>query len=170
MLNEILQKQRAERFAGIRGASLRGRLPVQEHLLHPFLQQAVRDSNGKLDRLAVTIMEGNTLFVQATVAVLFFKKDIRLQLRIDPVVDFAISPLLKIHIMDSQGIPGFVLDLLLGMLPFPESITVTPRLVTIDLKRALTRRKLDEFVPLLKRLSLSTRRGCAMIDFYFAVD
>lgn len=170
MLNEIFAQQRKERFAGIRGAFLQGRLPIQEHYLTPFLDQAVRDSNGKLRRLKIAIMEGNTLFVDATVSVMFFTKDIRLQLRIDPVVDFAISPLLKIHIIDSQGIPGFVLELLLGMLPFPESIQILPRMVTIDLKRALTRRKLDEFVPLLKRLGLSTRRGCAMIDFHFAVD
>ena len=67
-------------------------------------------------------------------------------------------------------LPGFVLEFLLNLLPFPESIAIMPKLVTIDLKTALTRRKLDEFVPLVKRLGLTTGRGCAAIDFQFGVD
>jgi len=170
MFAEILQKQRAERFAGLRGASLIGRLPIREALLDPFLQQAVRESGGRVQRLQVTILEANTFIVDTTVSVLFFSKSIRLELRIDPVVDFAVSPLMKIHIVESEGVPGFVLELLLGMLPFPESVTIAHKLITINLKTALTRRKLDEFVPLVKRLGLSTRRGCATIDFLFGVD
>lgn len=169
-MKEILQKLRAERFAGIRGASLYGRLPLQEHLLQPVLQEAVRNSNGKITRLILSIREGNILIVETTVALLFFRKDIRLRLRIDPVVDFAVSPLLRIHIDESQGIPRFVLDFLLKMLPFPESITVHPRLIVINLKVALTRRNLHEFVPLVKRLALSTQRGRAILEFQFRVD
>ncbi len=169
-MKEILQKQRDERFAGIRGASIYGRLPLREHLLQPILQEAVRTSGGKITRLTLSIQEVNILIVEARVAILFFSKDIRLRLRIDPVVDFAISPLLRIHIDDSQGMPSFVLDFLLSMLPFPESISVQPRLITINLKIALTRRNLHEFVPLIKRLMLSTQRGLAMIDFQFRVD
>ena len=170
MWAEILRKQRAEHFAGLRGADLQGRLPVRESLLEPLLEQAVRQSDGKLQRLLVAIHDANILVVDATVSLLFFHKNVRLQLRIDPVVDFAVSPLMKIHILESQGIPGFVLEFLLTLLPFPESINILPKMVTINLKTALTRRKLDEFVPLVKQLSLSTRRGCAIIGFHFAVD
>ena len=170
MLAEIVEKQRTERFAGFRGADIRGQLPVQEALLQPFFQQAVRKSNGRIKRLAVSIQEQNVLLVDLTVYILFFDKNLRIKLRIDPIVDFAISPLLKIHIDSSEGIPGFVLDMLLTQIPFPESITITPRLITIDLKNALTRRKLGEFVPLIKRLTLSTRQGCAFIGFQLGVD
>ena len=169
MWAQIFQQQRTERFAGLRGADIRGRLPVREAMLLPFLQQAVRANDG-LERLAVTIQDGNMFVVEATVTLLFFQKNIRLLLRIDPVVDFAVSPLMKVHIVESQGLPGFVLEFLLNLLPFPESIAIMPKLVTINLKTALTRRKLDEFVPLVKRLGLSTRRGCAAIDFQFGVD
>ena len=170
MWAEILQKQRGERFAGLRGTDIRGRFPVRETLLQPLLQQAVRSSDGGIERLLITIQDANMFILDATVALLFFHKNIRLQLRIDPVVDFSVSPLMKIHIVESQGLPGFVLEFLLNLLPFPESISIMPKLVTINLKTALTRRKLDEFVPLLKRLSLSTQRGCATIDFHFGVD
>jgi hypothetical protein len=169
MWPELLQKQRAERFAGLRGADIRGRLPVSEAVLQPLLQDAVRQNDG-LRRLTVTIQEGNLLIVDATVTVLFFDKNVRLLLRIDPVVDFAVSPLMKVHILESQGIPGFVLEFLLNLLPFPESISIAPKLITINLKTALTRRKLDEYVPLVKRLALSTRRGCAAIEFHVGVD
>ncbi len=170
MWTDLLQKQRAERFAGLRGADVRGRVPIREPLLQPILQQAVRSSDGRLGRLVITIQDANMFALDATVSVLFFRKNVRLQLRIDPVVDFSVSPLMKIHILESQGIPGFVVEFLLKLLPFPESISIMPRLVTINLKTALTRRKLDEFVPLLKRLSLSTQRGCATVDFHFGVD
>lgn len=170
MLAGIIQKQRTERFAGLRGADIRGSLPVREALLEPLLQQGVRDSNGNIQRLAVHIHEANTLVVEATVYLLFFRKDVRLQLRIDPVVDFAVSPVMTMHIVEAQGIPGFVLEFLLNLLPFPESIEILPKRITINLKTALTRRKLDEFVPLLRRLSLSTRPGCAMIEFHVGVD
>jgi len=169
MWAELLQRQRAEWFAGLRGADIRGRLPIGETVLNALLQDAVRQNEG-LRRLSVTIQEGNILVVDATVTVLFFDKNVRLLLRIDPLVDFAVSPLMKVHILESQGIPGFVLEFLLNMLPFPESITIAPKLITINLKTALTRRKLDEFVPLLKRLALSTRRGCAALEFHVGVD
>jgi len=169
MWAELLQRQRAERFAGLRGADIRGRLPIGETVLNALLQDAVRQNEG-LRRLSVTIQEGNILVVDATVTVLFFDKNVRLLLRIDPLVDFAVSPLMNVHILESQGIPGFVLEFLLNMLPFPESITIAPKLITINLKTALTRRKLDEFVPLLKRLALSTRRGCAALEFHVGVD
>ncbi len=170
MWAELVQKQRSERFAGLSGADIRGRLPVTELLLQPSLQQAVRSSDGRLERLTISIQESNMIVVGATISILFFQKNIQLRLRIDPVVDFAVSPLMQIHIVESQGMPGFVLEFLLNLLPFPESITILPKLITINLKTALTRRKLDEFVPLLKRLSLTTRRGCAMIDFHIGVD
>jgi hypothetical protein len=169
MWPELLQKQRAERFAGLSGADIRGRLPVSEGLLNALLEDAVRQNEG-LRRLSLTIQEGNLFVVDATVTVLFFDKNVRLLLRIDPLVDFAVSPLMKVHIVESQGIPGFVLEFLLNLLPFPESITIAPKLVTINLKTALTRRKLDEFVPLVKRLGLSTRRGYAALEFHVGVD
>ena len=170
MFGEIIKKQRREQFAGLRGADVRGRLPVRETLLQPILKEAVRGSNGKLERLQITILESNRFTLEATVAILFFQRNIRLLLQIDPVVDFAVSPLVKIHILESQGIPGFVLQFLLTLLPFPESIAVLPNLITINLKTALTRRKLDEFVPLMKRFALSTQRGVALIDFQFGID
>ena len=168
MLGEIIQKQRREQFAGLRGADIRGRLPVRETLLPPLLKEVVQGS-GKLERLQITILDGNRFTVDATVAILFFQRNIRLQLRIDPVVDFAVSPLVKIHILESQGIPGFALQFLLNLLPFPESIEILPGLITINLKTALTRRRLDEFVPLMKRVALSTQPGIALIDFQIGV-
>ena len=170
MLTEIVLKQRRERFAALRGAVLQGRLPVRESLLQPLLREAVRNSGGKLHHLRIAILDANRFTVDATVAVLFFQKNVRLQLRIDPVVDFAVSPLMKVHILESQGIPGFVLEFLLNLLPFPESIDILPKMVTINLKTALTRRKLDEFVPMMKRFALSTTPGCATIEFLFGID
>ena len=170
MLSEIIQKQRREQFAGLRGADIRGRLPVRETLLLPLLNEVVQGSGGKLERLQITILDANRFMVDATVAILFFHRNIRLQLQVDPVVDFAVSPLVKIHILESQGIPGFVLQFLLNLLPFPESIEILPKLITINLKTALTRRKLDEWVPLMKRLALSTQHGIAFIDFQIGVN
>lgn len=170
MLAQIVQNQREQRFAGIRGAILTGRLPVREALFEPLCRDAVANSNGRLQSLQVRIIEGNVLIVNAKVAVLFFRKLITLHLRIDPVVEYSVNPVMNIHIVDSGGIPGFVLEFLLTLLPFPESITILPKLVAINLKTALTRRKLDEFVPLIKRLSLETERGCGYIGFAIAVD
>lgn len=170
MLAEIVEKQRAERFAGFQGADIRGQLPVQEALLQPLFQPVVQKSNGRIERLAVSIQEQNVLLVDLTVYLLFFRKNLRITLSIDPKVDFAISPLLRIRIASSEGIPAFVLDMLLAQISVPESITITPRLITINLKTILTRSKLDDFVPLIKQLSLSTKRGSAFIGFQIGVD
>ncbi len=170
MLNEIFQKQRREQFAGLRGANIRGRLPIRESLIQPLLAEAVRSSNGKLERLEIFIREDNRFTVEATVAILFFRRAIRLELQIDSVVDFAVSPLVKIHILESSGIPGFVLQFLLNLLPFPESVEILPKLITVNLKTALTRRKLNDFVPLMRRFTLSTQRGIALLDFQIGVS
>ena len=170
MFGEIIQKQRREQFAGLRGADIRGRLPIRETLLQPLLKEAVRGSSGKLGRLQITILASNRFTIDATVAILFFHRNIRLQLQVDPMVDFAVSPLVKIHILESQGIPGFVLQFLLNLMPFPESIEILPKLITINLRTALIRRNLNEFVPLMKRLTLSTQHGIAFVDFQIGVN
>jgi hypothetical protein len=167
---DFLAQQRKTNFADFKGATVNGTLPLSEALLNELAQDAVRRSD-KVRALQVTLRDNNIIQVRATVRILFATPTFDLAAQVENMQTRTGAPVLRLRVSSlSGGLVGAVLPILLGMIPVPESVTVTGQQVDINIHTVFTRRNLPEIAALIKLFQVRVRRGVAEIDFGLKVD
>lgn len=170
-LNQILGQQRKNGFAGFRGASVKGRLPIREGILNELILEGQAKKGGKSFRInRLSIWDNNILALNVTVEKWLFSKTLTLELAIDPIIDFPRSPFLKISPAKSLGLLGPVLDIALNAINLPGAITVTAgQNIAVNLRSLLESGGQSAIVPLIQGLGVTTEPGVLYLDFRLAV-
>ena len=170
-LNQILEQQRKNGFAGFRGASVKGRLPIREGILNDLIGESQAKKSGKSFRInRLSIWDNNILALNVTVEKWMFSKTLTLELAIEPIIDFPRSPFLKISPARSLGLLGPVLDIALNAINLPGAITVSAgQNISVNLKALLEKAGQAEIVPLIQGLGVTTEPGVLYLGFNLGV-
>lgn len=170
-LNQLLERQQKSGYAGFRGASIKGRLPIREGILNDLILEGQAKKSGKSFRInRLSIWDNNILALNVTVEKWMFSKTLTLELAIDPIIDFPRSSFLKISPARSLGLLGPVLDIALTAINLPGAITVSPgQNIAVNLKALLESGGRADLVPLIQGLGVTTEPGVLYLDFRLAV-
>jgi hypothetical protein len=170
-LNQILERQRQNGYAGFRGASIKGRLPIREGLLNQLILEGQAKKAGKSFRInQLAIRDNNILALNVTVEKWLFSKTLTLELAIDPIIDFPRSPFLKIRPAQSLGLLGTVIEIAQTAINLPGAITVSPgQNIAVNLKAVLESAGRADLIPLIQGLGVTTEPGILYLDFRLAV-
>jgi hypothetical protein len=172
-LAQLLQGHRAAGLEAFRGAVVEGTLPLRESVLNGAIQQTVLKSGSSLRDLRLSLPGGSRIVVDLTAAVLLFTKRVQLVLEIEPLVDFQQNPVLRMRIVSSSlGLIGGLLAEIVGSAfkHFPEGVSITNQVITVDLGAMLRQNKLGDLAPLVKTLGFRGEPGILYVDFQLAVD
>jgi hypothetical protein len=170
-LNQILERQQQNGYAGFQGASIKGRLPIREGILNDLILEGQAKKSGKSFRInRLSILDNNILALNATVEKWMFSKNLTLELAIDPIIDFPRSPYLKIRPARSLGLLGPVLDIALNAINLPGAITVTAgQNISVNLRALLESGGRTDIIPLIQGLGVVTEPGVLYLDFRLGV-
>ncbi|MBC8103471.1 MAG: hypothetical protein H7Z41_12910 [Cytophagales bacterium] len=162
----VLERQRLSGYAGFRGASVKGRLPVRESLVNEAIQSAQAGKRGAAWIERIEIRDNNLVNVSLGTT-LWFLSRVSLELAIEPIIDFPRSPLLRIHI---SGLQGTIVELIQDKLRLPPNIAVIQsRTLTINLRAALETAGRADLVPLVQYLGITTEPGTLTLELGLAV-
>jgi hypothetical protein len=159
-------------FEGVEGAQMMGVVPLREGLINDVLRATVLvEQADRVRDLRVVFLDNNLVHVRATVKVLFAWPTVELAAQLENLTTQRGAPVLRIQVVPlGGGLVETFLPVLLSLLPFPESVTVSGRQVDINLHTVFTRRGLHEIAALIKRLQVKTRRGLLTVGFVLRVD
>lgn len=169
-LREFIARQRKTNFADFKGAAVNGTVPLRQELVNELAQQAVRGSD-KLKAVQIGFRDNNIIHIKATVKVLFATPTVEIAAQVENMQTSQGVPVLRFQLVPlGGGLLETFLPMILNMVPFPESITVSGRQVDINIHTILTRRGLGEFASLVQRFQVRVRQGIAEIDFGVKVN
>jgi hypothetical protein len=170
-LNQILERQRQNGYAGFRGTSIKGRLPIREGLLNELIREGQAKKGGGSFRInQLSIQDNNILALNVTVEKWLFSKTLTIALAIDPIIDFPRSPFLKIRPAQSLGLLGTVIEIALTAINLPGAITVSPgQNIAVNLKAVLESAGRADLVPLIQGLGVTTQPGVLYLDFRLGI-
>ncbi len=170
-LNQILERQRQSGYAGLRGTSIKGHLPIREGLLNQLIAEGQAKKSSRSFRInQLTIQDNNILAINATVEKWMFSKTLTIELAIDPIIDFPRSPFLRIRPARSLGMLGTVIEIALTAINLPGAITVSPgQNIAVNLKTILESAGRADIVPLIQGLGITTEPGVLSLDFRLRV-
>jgi len=168
----LLERQRRENFADIRGATLSAAVPLREVLVNDLLQEfVVARQSDRVRLLRVAFLDKNIVHVKASVRVLFAWPTVDIAAQIENLTNARGAPVLRLQIVPlSGGLLETFLPALLSLLPFPESVTVSGRQVDINIHTVFTRRGLDEIAALIKHVEVHSRRGVLLVGLALRAD
>jgi hypothetical protein len=168
----LLERQRRENFAGVRGAAVSAAVPLREGFVNDLLQEfVVTRQADRVRLLRVAFLDNNIVHVKATVKVLFAWPTVDIAAQIENRVSATGAPVLRLQIVPlSGGLLETFLPALLSLLPFPESVTVSGRQVDVNIHTAFTRRGLNEIAALIHRAEVHSRRGVLLVGLVLRAD
>lgn len=168
---DYFTRQRQNNFADFKGAAITGTIPLREALVNELALEAVRQNNDKLKGLQVSFLDNNLIHIKVTVKIFIATPTLDLAVQVENRQNNQGAPILRLQVTPlGGGLLDTFLPVLLGMIPVPESVTVSGRQVDINLHTVFTRRGMHEIAALIKLLQLRVRRGIAEIDFGLKVD
>jgi hypothetical protein len=172
-ITRLLQEQRANGYEAFRGAVLAGTLPLRESVLNDLVRKTALRDGAALKDIRLSLPGGTRIAVDLTATVLLFTKRVQLVLEADPRLDLQRDPVLRLRIVSSSLglIGGLLADIIGGAFKqFPEGVSVTGQVITVDLHTLLRRQNLGDIIPLLKRLGFRGEPGFLYVDFQLSID
>jgi len=171
MLTDILERQRKAGFAGFRGATIKGRLPLREKLLNEAVLEATQGRAANSPAInRITVIDNNIVIVNVTAKILLFTQTLNLELAIDPIIDFPRDPYLRVRPARSLGVLGVLIDLFSAAFPLPAYATFAGQVFTLNLRDAMKAHGYAEYIPFVQYLGITTQAGTLNIDFRLAVS
>ncbi len=170
MVRQLIEQQRATRYADFVGAAVRGRIPIPEAVINDLLSVALID-NSVIHDLHVILHGDQVIEVSMTVHKWIFHKRIVLDLVVEPLVVFAHSPTIRLWLPQSHHVLRSAAHLLTtvgGWLP--RGVRVSGRLLEIDLGEILYDQNLPELVEWLQFMAIEGHRGMLLVFVEFAID
>jgi hypothetical protein len=165
----ILEKERQNGFEGQKGLRLAGKLPIPQDIANEFLK-VLPTKDPRIKDPILLIMEGNRFAVSVAVEVLVFSKRVDLIFSFDPVVNCPEDPVFRLK-LDTANVPDFVLDVVLGAVakssPF---ISINGREIALDLSGPFKKEGMDDLLPFIRTLKLTTVKRRMTAEFEFRVD
>jgi hypothetical protein len=171
-LRLLLQRETARGFTSLRGAVLRGSLPIAEPLLNELIRGGEHEGDAGLVRpRALAILAGNRLRLDVDARVSFITKRLSIDLEVGQPTGLPGAPQLEVRF------PATFATLLTRAIrarfdPAGVFLEIGPHTVTIRLREFLARIGAPEVVALLpwiKALAFRSEPGVLWVDFEVSV-
>lgn len=160
-IKQVIEQQRAQGFPAFKGAGIGGRIPLQEFVLNEVIRS--KAPSGPFTVQSISILPNNQLVVDGVLSTWLFKKAIRIELHIAPLVDMDRDPILRIRTGGGLASIGEIVANLFKALP--EGIVFSGGVVSVNLPLLLQSRGQGDLVRYLRRLTFSSQRGILFIGF-----
>jgi hypothetical protein len=169
LMKAVLEREREQGFAGQKGMHLKGNIPITQEIANEFIKNIPSKDDRIKDPLLV-IMSNNRFAVSVQVEVAIFKKRVDLLFSFDPVINFPSDPVFRLH-LDAGNIPDFVLNIILGTIPkISPQIQVSGRDILLDMGAPFRKNGVDDILPFIKKMEITSEKRKMNLQFEFLVD
>ena len=170
-MRQLLEQQRAQGFPAFAGTMIRGRLPLKESLLNEVIADAVARRGGAVKDARIAVLADNRIVINVAAMIGPFRKNVAVTLDIEPLIDLAVSPRFVLRIVRTEGLFGFSLETIIGLLkPLPGIVIVSGQTIAVDLKAAATTTGDSDLLFLVRQVGFATMPGTLFVDFHIQVD
>lgn len=168
---KLLESQADAGYAGFTGAKMKGRIPLKQEVINEVLQETVSANNDLIKEIHLTLKEQNQVGVSLTVQKWFLSKSFNLELYLEKQVGFPDSPKIKIWLSSSPRVLINTAEFVAGIFGFlPEGLTITGRLIEVDLSLLLKEQKAAEFFRFIKLVEIEGQTGKMILHFYVEIN
>jgi hypothetical protein len=169
LMKAILERERAQGFAGQKGLHLTGNIPITQDILNEFIKN-IPSKDDRIKDPLVVIMDNNRFALSVQVEVAIFKKRVDLLFSFDPVINFPDDPIFRLH-LDAGNIPGFVIDIVLGAAAkISPTIQVSGRDILLDMGAPLRKKDMSDILPFMRKMEITSTKRKMNLAFEFKVD
>jgi hypothetical protein len=171
ILRHFIETQRANGYAGFKGAVIYGTIPMRQEVINEILRETVLKSNDLVKQIQLTVEDQNHINVNLTLRKWVLTKNFDIKVYIDPIIDFPNSPKIRIWLARSHWFLGRITQLLTSLFgPLAAGVQVRGKLIEVDLKAMLWRTSLSEVVRLIKSAEIRGERGQLLLKFRLVVE
>ena len=162
-MDEILQRLVRDNFSELAGLRVDASIPVPERLVNEIVGTAIRGSKN-ISYCRISISHQNRIAVNLRTSL--WPWPIELKLRLDRVVDFRRSPLLRAKLENKVllGRLGSFFKLL------PDGVHISGDQIVVDLGAFLLAPEQKRFLELIKTAEIKTEEAKLIIEVNAAVD
>ena len=162
-MDEILKRLVRDHFSELAGLTLVASIPVTERLVNEIVGTAIR-GNKNISYCRISISHQNRVSVNLKTAL--WPWPLELKLRLDRIVDFRRSPLLRAKLENK---------VLLGRLGsffkvLPDGVHISGDQVVVDLGALILAPEQKRFLELIKAAEIKTEEAQVIIDITAAVN
>jgi hypothetical protein len=171
ILGHFIETQRANGFAGFKGAVVYGTIPMRQEVINEILRETVLKRNDLVNQIQLTVKDQNQINVALTLQKWILTKNFEIEVYIDPTIDFPNSPKIRILLAQSHWLLGRITQLLTSLFgPLAAGVQVKGKLIEVDLKAMLRRTSLSEIVQFIKSAEIQGESGQLLLKFRLVVD
>ena len=164
-MNTVLQRLLSNDLADLRGASVRGTVPIPETFLNEAANEQVRARRGRIKQFDIQVGTDNYLQIGVQVSVGPFTKWFRPE-----VIVSAEAPVILVTVASSEYAGLMWLAELFAKELLPQGVRISGRQVILDLRDTPNLAPYRNLLAYLKMLRISTRRGTVVIVFEGRID
>lgn len=166
-MNEHIFRLLAENPSELKGLSIEGTIPLTERIINKLIENELKN-NRMVKYCKVSIGDQNHVKISM---VIFQWIDIpfKLEARIERVIDFTVTPILKIHLLDDTILRIAKLVGLFRRLA-PTGVTIDGGVITIDLMTIRYNNDWKALLRLVKWSEIVTINRTAYINFKIKVE
>ncbi|GAB4458155.1 MAG: hypothetical protein OHK0029_19030 [Armatimonadaceae bacterium] len=167
IIRSLLEKERAAGFPSFAGTTLDMTVPVRERFINDLISAALKERPGPLEGVRVEFRSRGVIYVELDPRMILIPR-LRMELKVQEVSALGDDPVLRIHILQKSGL----LNLLLEAVPFivrREGVYIGSNMITIDLSTVLAQQPVADFLPYVRRLTVTGEEKILYFQLHCAV-
>ncbi len=170
-VRQFIERQRELSYAGFVGSTVHIRIPIRQAVMNDVIQAFLAECSPAILHAQLTIVDHNRLEAVLVVHKWHLTRRFVIDLEIEPLIDVAKAPVLRLWLSRRQRLLGTLVQLFTGLGgQLPAGLYLTSELIEIDFGLWLYEHNLIELLRWLKVIELHGQPGLLMVEARLAIE